>query len=302
MSWMDDDNYGDSGGPFYGSNDSQDSYYTPDDQYQSVATVSGDNSYALPDTYEMPNLAGYGDNSQAWGQTSNIDYSQYNPYEGDVQDQLGLTPNQSIDPQQSNWLQQLFSGGSGQATPGTQGQGGGTTNFLSQLFGSGGKLLAGLMEGRQNKQKQSAYNQITKNPALDPFGSQRPFYQEQAKQAVIDPYSNPMVKAQIDNVQRMQNIKDAAAGRRSNSIASQPGVMAEQARIAMAYQNQMAQQGGAGFGPDGKSIAAALMGGANAGINGYASPLASALGYTNQSSENNDQLVNALKQLIANGK
>lgn len=278
----------------------EDGDYTPwESDYPSADSISED--YQTNDTsaqYNEPNTYGY-------GQTSNMDQSQYDPYQTDWQDNVGITQNQSFNPQaQPEWYQNLLSGAGTQALPQVpqQSQNSGMTSILSQLFGGGGKLLAGLMEGAQNKKKQQAYNQIAKNPSLDPFATERPFYQQQARQAVIDPYSSPMVKAQIDNVQREQNIRDAAAGRRSNMISSQPGVMAAQAKIAQSYLDQMLHAGGSQQSPDGKSIAAALMGGANAGVNGYASPLASALGYTSQASNNNDQLVNALKQLIANGK
>jgi len=138
------------------------------------------------------------------------------------------------------------------------------------------KLAAAMFEGNQNKQKQQAMNKIATNPALDPFGSQRPFYQQQAQAAVTNPYDSPIVKAQIEQLQRAQSIKDAAAGRRSNSLQSSPAVMAEMARIAQSYQQQMANQGGAQFGPNGAAISGALQSGANAGINGYISPMIAA--------------------------
>lgn len=167
---------------------------------------------------------------------------------------------------------------------------GGIQNTLSSLFQGGlnnpliGKGLSALMEGYQNKQKQAAMNKIA--AGADPWGSQRPFYQQQARQAVTDPYSSPIVKAQIEQLQRAQSIKDAAAGRRSNMLTSSPAVMAQMAQIAQQYQNQMAQQGGAGIAPSAAGIAAATSG-ATAGINGYISPLLTALGWNNQNNQNN---------------
>ena len=138
------------------------------------------------------------------------------------------------------------------------------------------KLAAVLAEGSQNKKKQQAMNALAKNPALDPFGSQRPFYQQQAQQAVTNPYDSPIVKAQIAQLQAAQDRKDAAAGRRSNSLMSAPAVQAEMAKIAMQYQDQMARQGGSQFGPSGM-LGQALMSGANAGVNGYVSPAISGM-------------------------
>ena len=71
----------------------------------------------------------------------------------------------------------------------------------------------------------SSMNKIAQNPALDPFGSQRPFYQQELQRAVTNPYDSPIVRAQVDNLQRMQSIKDAAAGRRSNSLSTAPGIV-----------------------------------------------------------------------------
>ena len=149
------------------------------------------------------------------------------------------------------------------------------------------KLAAVLAEGSQNKKKASAMKALAKNPALDPFGSQRQFYQQQAQQAVTNPYDPPIVKAQIEQLQREQAIKDAAAGRRSNSLTSSPAVMAEMAKIAMQYQNQMANQGGAQFGPSG-SLGQILQSGANAGINGYVSPVIAATSDILQQQKNDD--------------
>ena len=174
-------------------------------------------------------------------------------------------------------------------------------NTLSSIFSGGmnnpliGKGLSALMEGYQNKQKQAAMNKIA--AGSDPWGSQRPFYQQQAKQAVMNPYDSPIVKAQIEQLQREQSIKDAAAGRRSNTLTSSPAVMAEMARIAQQYQNQMAQQGGAGIAPSAAGIGAATSG-AQAGINGYLSPLAALLGNTQTTNANNNR-ISALQKFLS---
>ena len=162
-----------------------------------------------------------------------------------------------------------------------------------QALGLAGKGVAALFEGYQNKKKAEAMKQLAKNPALDPFGSQRQFYQQQAQQAVINPYDSPIVKAQIEQLQNAQNIKDAAAGRRSNMLTSSPAVMAEMAKIAQNYQQQMAVQGGANIAPSG-GLAEILSKGTTYDTNGYISPLLTAAGYGVQD--------NALANLTAEQK
>ena len=162
-----------------------------------------------------------------------------------------------------------------------------------QALGMAGKGVAALFEGYQNKKKAEAMKQLAKNPALDPFGSQRQFYQQQAQQAVTNPYDSPIVKAQIEQLQNAQNIKDAAAGRRSNMLTSSPAVMAEMAKIAQNYQQQMAVQGGANIAPSG-GLAEILSKGTTYDTNGYISPLLTAAGYGVQD--------NALANLTAEQK
>ena len=142
--------------------------------------------------------------------------------------------------------------------------------------------LSALLEGYQNKKKAAAMKQAAKQ--IDPWASQRPFYQQQAQAAVTNPYDSPIVKAQIEQLQNAQNIKDAAAGRRSNSLTSSPAVMAEMARIAQAYQAQMANQGGASIQPSG--LAQTLGAASTYDVNGYLSPLAALLGNYAQSNVN----------------
>ena len=176
---------------------------------------------------------------------------------------------------------------------------GSISRTLSGIFnnpnamGLAGKGVAALFEGYQNKKKAEAMQKLAKNPALDPFGSQRQFYQQQAQQAVTNPYDSPIVKAQIAQLQNAQNIKDAQAGRRSNMLTSSPAVMAEMAKIAQNYQQQMAVQGGANIAPSG-GLAEILSKGTTYDTNGYISPLLTAAGYGVQD--------NALANLTAEQK
>lgn len=177
----------------------------------------------------------------------------------------------------------------------------GIGSFLQNIFGGGNagsmlKLVGALAEGNQNKQKANALTQAAaqQQAASDPWAAQRPFYQTQAKQAVTNPYDSPIVSAQIAQLQKAQNIKDAAAGRRSNSLMGSTAVLSDAAKIAQAYQAQMAAQGGANLTPTNTSNLAAQA--ANYSTNGYMSPLLNALGYTNQASTNANTLANLTQQ------
>lgn len=159
-------------------------------------------------------------------------------------------------------------------------QAGGAQEYLSKLFTNPSfisKGIAALFEGQQNKKMAKKLGQVASNPAMDPFGSQRPFYQQQLQQSVTNPYDSPMVKAQVSNMQRMQDIKDAAAGRRSNNLSSAPGVLATQGAIAQNYMNSLMAPAGANLRPDSGSIAQALSGAAKYDVNGSISPLIRAI-------------------------
>lgn len=156
-----------------------------------------------------------------------------------------------------------------------------TNDTLARLFSNPNTFVKGLgalLTGDQNGRKSKLYGDISRNPALDPFGSQRPFYQQQLQQAVTNPYDSPIVRAQVDNMQRMQAIKDAAAGRRSNSLSTAPGVLAAQADIAQKYMNSLQKPAGADIAPAGQTIASLLKDAANARTEGYTSPIMNALG------------------------
>lgn len=186
---------------------------------------------------------------------------------------------------------------------GNEGVGGSIKQVLNDLFTKGttanqvGTGVSALLSGYQNMQRQSAANQMAKQ--VDPWASQRPFYQQQAQAAVTNPYDSPIVKAQIEQLQQAQNIKDAAAGRRSNNLTSSPAVMAEAAKIAQSYQQQMANQGGANISPS--NLASILQKGSDAGVDGYISPLASAFGFTS-GTNSNDKLLAALRQMAGGNK
>ena len=155
---------------------------------------------------------------------------------------------------------------------------GGVQNTLAGLFNNKGFVtgLGALAEGYQNKKKASALQQLVSRmqPAMDPFGSQRPQYQAELQRAVQDPYSAPIVRNQADALAQAQQIKDAAAGRRSNSATSSPALLAAQAQVAQKYINSLYTPSGANIGPQGLgSLLQTQQQGVNAGVNGYLSPI-----------------------------
>lgn len=175
----------------------------------------------------------------------------------------------------------------------------------SLLGGMGNKgmasLAGALAEGRQNKQNAQQAQQIIQQQqaASDPFASQRPFYQQQLQQAVTNPYSVPIVRDQIAQLQEAQARKDAAAGRRSNTAASNPALLAEAAKIAQSYMGTMMQPAGANFKPDTSGLRE-LLAANQQKTNGYLSPLMSALGYNTGTATNSNNMNNAQQQSTLN--
>ena len=214
----------------------------------------------------------------------------------------------------AEWLQQTY-------TPDVSNNGwgsamGGIGNTLAQLFqGNSGKLIgsgiAAFLEGRSNKQMASqipqvvAQQQARQSPfdaastSIDPT-SGRAQAMEAYKQALANPYGNRIVSDQVDALTKAQQIKDAAAGRRSNNATSSPALVAAQAQIAQKYLDSMAQQAGAGINPNMSGLSD-LVSALKYGANGYTSPLASAAGYslgTNYTQNQQQQLIDALGKLL----
>lgn len=171
---------------------------------------------------------------------------------------------------------------------------GGISQVLSDLFNNKKAMtgIGALFEGFQNMQKANAMQGLASRMqgAMDPFGKQRPGYQAQLAAAIQNPYSSPIVRAQVEQLQRAQAAKDAAAGRRSNSATSSPAMLAAQAQIAQNYINSLMQPAGANISPSGlSSLLQTQQQGINSGINGFVSPLLSAAGYaTGNNSTAND--------------
>lgn len=282
--WFDDD-YGSGYTPATGGSNDYSGGYVPDNAGGTFGNWSQGNY-----DYDYGNTSDYG---MDYYNNNNNQYSGQD-YQNPATSYSGWTQPQSIQYAQptsnTNW---------GKVTDSV---GGSIKNVLSDLFTKGttsnmvGQGLAALASGYQNKQKASQAQKIASQ--LDPWAQQRGFYQQQAKQAVTNPYDSPIVKAQIAQLQKAQNIKDAAAGRRSNVLTSSPAVQAQMAQIAQQYQQQMASQGGANINPAG--LAQTLQTGANAGVDGYISPIANLFGNQTQSNTN-DKRLEALSKFFSQG-
>lgn len=168
-------------------------------------------------------------------------------------------------------------------------------NLFNSAIGSKGLMtgLGALMEGYQNKKKASSLNNLAtqQQQRMDPFGSQRPQYQQLLSQAVQDPYSSPIVRDQVAQIQRAQAIKDAKAGRRSNQATSNPAMLAAQAQVAQDYIKSLYTPAGANIGPQDGGALRAMMEASNANTNGYISPLLSAI----QKNQTYQELMDLLK-------
>ena len=172
---------------------------------------------------------------------------------------------------------------------GTTGSEGSITSALQKLFTNPnllGKGISALYEGYQNKKNAKTLNNAANSTTIDPFGSQRAQYQQELQNTVQNPYSSAIVKSQVDNLQRQQAIKDAAAGRRSNTLSTAPSMLASQAQIAQNYINQLGTLAGANIAPNSSAYANLINQASKSDTNGYISPLLSLLGNTQQSGSN----------------
>lgn len=188
-------------------------------------------------------------------------------------------------------------------------------NTLSTLFsGQQGKglasVLGALVEGRQNKkyaqqspqiiqqmrQQQSPFDVASTGASQMGASSMRDAMQQQLAATMRDPYGQPIVRDQVDAMAKAQAIKDAAAGRRSNSATSSPALLAEQAKVAQNYINSLYNPAGAGMSA-GMGGLDQLLAASKAGVQGYTSPLMSALGY-NQGAATNTNQMDALRAIL----
>ena len=163
-----------------------------------------------------------------------------------------------------------------------------------QLSSGLGSIISALLTGKQNTQNaQQSKNIINQQQAAtDPFASQRPFYQQQLQQAITNPYSVPIVADQVNALKRAQDIKNAAAGRRSNSATTDPELLKAMAEVAQKYQSSLQQPAGAMIKPNMEGYKE-LLAANKLGNQGYSSPLMSALGFTGQQNNNYSNMNNS---------
>ena len=254
----------------------------------------GGPGYAGFQTPQSNNNGGY-DFQQEWNNFAGQD--QY--YQDPMGNQAWMNPSGST-------VGTMAPGGSFEPTDKLTPALGGVQNTLANLFNNKGFVtgLGALAEGYQNKKKAAALQQMVNQnrQPLDPFGSQRPFYQQQLQQAVQDPYSAPIVSAQVEQLKRAQDIKNAAAGRRSNSATTDPALMAAMAGVAQNYMNSLQTPAGANISPQGlSSLLSAQQQGINNDVNGYLSPALSAMGRS-AGMDQNTKTLEALRELLTGGK
>lgn len=152
-------------------------------------------------------------------------------------------------------------------------------------------ILGALLEGRQNTQNAKQSNNIInqQQQSTDPFATQRPFYQQQLRQSVENPYSSRIVSDQVEAIKHAQAIKNAAAGRRSNSATTDPEMLRAMAEVAQKYQTSLYQPSGANFKPDSSGLKE-LLAANQQKTDGYVSPLLSALGYNVRANSNSNTM------------
>jgi len=224
------------------------------------------------------------------GLTGQTDYSfpGYADYKG-----MELPQGQNENTSWGDTLTKMLGGLGGLFAPQNQGQRG------SQQSGGLGSIVSALLTGRQNMQNaQQSRNIINQQQAsTDPFASQRPFYQQQLQQSMTNPYSSPIVADQVNALKHAQDIKNAAAGRRSNSATTDPELLKAMAQIAQTHQNSLYQPAGANFKPDMQGYKE-LLAANQQQTNGYISPLLSALGFTQQQNSNSANMESTLGNLV----
>lgn len=311
---MDDYTYGGDDGWDYGPGNLMDTNYsggTGAEDFDANLFNEAPSANWFNETYGGAGNGGFGPNN--WDPTFGLEQTDYQTlapqgWQADQWDPaqgLPLGNYQTMAPQ--DWLQQ--SGSSG--LPANLG---GISNTLASLFNNKGLMtgLGAILEGSQNKkyaqqtprivqqmrQQASPFDQASTGASQMGASSMRDAMQQQLARTMQDPYGQPIVKAQVDQLARAQAIKDAAAGRRSNTATSAPALIAEQAKVAQNYINSLYNPAGAGM-TAGMGGLEALLQANKAGVNGYVSPLMSAVGY-NSGGAKLQELIDALTKAKGN--
>lgn len=267
------------------------------DDYDWTGSAEGFESQGMDE--ELPGLGGEYDFSN----------SGWNDSLGDMwgDGSYGFSDNPQFQMQQmpqqmdfQNWQQDPYlvnTGGSGWEQTGS---GGSIQDTLQKIFTNPnvlGKGLSALMTGSQNKKMANNMSNIASSQRLDPFGSQRPVYQQELQNAIKDPNSIPLIKQQTDAIARAQAIKDAAAGRRSNNATSSPAMLAAQAEAAQKYISSMMTPAGANINPNSDAMYKAMSSSAGYDTNGYTSPLLYALGQDQRGGFNTSRIEELLAEI-----
>lgn len=232
------------------------------------------------DFWNTPNFGDQPEWTQSWDdnafQNGNVDSSNYDQYMFDDAAQ-GTGPNATGYSGTPEDYDSQFNPGQ-QLT--TAWQNSGTSDFLSRMFSNPQnitKVLGGLQEMYANKKKAGALNGIARQQMrqMDPFGSQRGQYQQLLSQTYTDPnvvLNRPEIKAQLAQMRRTMEAKDAAAGRRSQYGNREVQLAQESAGLVDKYRAQLASLAGSQFGPNTAQAAQMAGTGANYGAQGV-SPL-----------------------------
>lgn len=117
------------------------------------------------------------------------------------------------------------------------------------------KLGAGILEFLQKRQQAKALNQAAAR--MDPFGSQRPFYQEQLQQTYTDPnaYMNrPEARLQLQALEKALARRDAKSGRRSQYGSRALELAQAQAKLLSDYRSPLAAAAGVNIAPGGAQL------------------------------------------------
>lgn len=124
---------------------------------------------------------------------------------------------------------------------------------LAKLFAN--YMAAGQEKKSNNQMAQQIPQQVNQmRQQISPFdfsssvdpNSMRGLAQTAFRGSMSDPYSPEIVQRSIKDIQSTQDRIDAKAGRRSNLAGSSALRSAQMAKIAMEYQNQLANQSGQG--------------------------------------------------------
>lgn len=264
-----------------------DSGFLGDTDTGGLASWSSDNSYGMGSDYGLSDtLESFGGSQPGIAglfqmQEENPDWGMSNPLAGQNAQTFNPPVNtsfmDSLGPKFDEATQKFLSN---------------PDRWMSDLM----KVVAATQERKKSKSYAKSLSSIASSPMLDPFGGQRGTYQDQMRQATLDPKSVPMIAQNLQAIQSAQDRKDAAAGRRSNQVGSAPAVLAAQNQSVMDYIKTMAGPAGANINPSSSTYAQLLRDSAMAGGQGD-SAIYSALSNILQGRQNGAEIDKVLEAL-----